>query len=606
MSNFLKYWKVWILVIMVASGMTALLVKSGPDRGVEIVFVSEGSPAKGIFHQGMAITNVNGAEISNIKDWLMETRDLRGDVYFLADGEEYNIKINDTLGVDVLDIQKLNLDMGLDLRGGTRVILKPKTSVSAEVVENIKQVLQTRANLYGLKEIKFKTITDLEKNNYIHVEASGVGSEIVNNLLASAGKFEAKVTKPVYLSGDSGELQLGENKHSVKVNDNATIEVDGKQLKSGDFFNLDNIKFQYINKTTTAALFIANVYEGKDIELVYSDPQRSGVIPTGKNSGYRFYFGVLVSTQGAERFAKVTSGIPSTPDSTGELFLQDSDIIIYLDDKPITTLRIGAELAGKPQTNPQISGGRETRKEALEEKLQLQTLLRSGSIPTSLEVVSTDIISPTLGSDFIKSAMYIGLFAGIGVLLVVFIRYRKIKVALPIFFISFSEVLLILGIAAINDSKIWAAVLGINLLIVIVAWWKKQDVDMFSALGAITIPLLGMGLSWTIDLPAIGGIIAAIGTGIDHQIIIADETIKGGSRKIYSLKEKIKAAFTIIFGSAATTVVAMLPLIFLVAEFVKGFAITTIIGIWVGISITRPAYAKIVEMTSKEHGLEAG
>ena len=98
-------------------------------------------------------------------------------------------------------------------------------------------------------------------------------------------------------------------------------------------------------------------------------------------------------------------------------------------------------------------------------------------------------------------------------------------------------------------------------------------------------------------------IIAAIGTGIDHQIIIADETISGEKRKIFGLKEKIKSAFFIIFGAAATMVAAMLPLIFLVAEFVKGFAITTIIGVWIGVSITRPAYAKIVEAFSKENTL---
>ena len=536
MGNLLTYWKVWVLVLLVVGSLVSLGLKGGPSKGVEVVFISENSPAKDIIKQGSVITNFNGADITNLNDWLIETKDAKGEVDLIADGEEYKLKINNTLGLDVLDIQKLNLDMGLDLRGGTRVILKPKTEISAEIVENIKQTLQTRANLYGLKEIKFKTITDLAKNNYIQIEASGVGSDIVNNLLASTGKFEAKVTKPVYLAGEAGELQVGEKKYPVSAT-NQTILVDNKNLNPGDKFELDKIKFQYANRTDSTALFLADVYEGKDIELVYSDPQRSGVIPSGTNS-YRFYFGVLVSQEGAERFAKVTADIPSIPDSSGELYLKDSEIIVYLDDKVVTNLRIGAELGGKPYTNPQISGGRETRKEALDEKLQLQTVLRSGSLPTGLEVVSTDIISPTLGSDFIKSAMYIGLFAGLSVFLIVFVRYRKLKVALPIFFVALSEVLLILGVAAINDGKIWLAILGINLIVVLLAWWKKKGVDMFSFLGAITIPLLGAGLSWTIDLPAIGGIIAAIGTGIDHQIIIADETIKGEARKIYGLKDK--------------------------------------------------------------------
>ena len=592
--EFLSHWKVWVLVLMVFASVITIAVKAGPRSGVEVAFISESSPAKNILAQGMVITEVNGIPVSNINDWFSATSKIKGDVAVIANGEERLLKVNDSIGLDVLDVQNLNLDFGLDLRGGTRVILKPRTNVSADTVENIKQTIQTRANLYGLKEIRFKTITDLSQNSYIQIEASGVGSDIVTNLLASTGKFQAKVSKPIYfLNNDSSEFQLGEKKYPVKQS-GQVLENEGKQIKPGESFELENINFQYLNRTANSAIFLADVYNGKDIELIHSDPQRSGVMQSGSKS-WRFYFGVLVSTQGADRFAKVTSGIPSVPEASGEKFLQDSEILIYLDDKLVTNLRIGSELGGKANTDPQISGGRPTRKEALEEKLQLQTLLRSGSIPTGLDIVSTDIISPTLGSGFIRSSAYVGLLAGVAVFLVVFLRYRKPKVALPMFFVSLAEVLIVLGVAAINDSRTWLIILGFNLILIIGAFWKKQEIDIFSVLGALTIPLLGAGLSWTIDLPAIAGIVAAIGTGIDHQIIILDETLHGESRKIYGLKDKIKVAFFIVFGAAGTMVAAMLPLIFLVGEFVKGFAITSIIGVWIGISVTRPAYARIVE-----------
>ena len=38
----------------------------------------------------------------------------------------------------------------------------------------------------------------------------------------------------------------------------------------------------------------------------------------------------------------------------------------------------------------------------------------------------------------------------------------------------------------------------------------------------------------------------------------------------------------------------------LVAGFVRGFAMTTVVGVLVGILVTRPAYAKIVEMGSQK------
>ena len=59
-------------------------------------------------------------------------------------------------------------------------------------------------------------------------------------------------------------------------------------------------------------------------------------------------------------------------------------------------------------------------------------------------------------------------------------------------------------------------------------------------------------------------------------------------------------AFFIIFGAAATTIVAMLPLTIVGIGFIKGFAITIIVGVLVGTLITRPAYARILEMTTKK------
>ena len=66
-----------------------------------------------------------------------------------------------------------------------------------------------------------------------------------------------------------------------------------------------------------------------------------------------------------------------------------------------------------------------------------------------------------------------------------------------------------------------------------------------------------------------------------------------------TIKQHIKSAFFIIFGAAATTIAAMIPLVFLGVGLVRGFAITTIIGVLTGILITRPAFATIVEILNK-------
>ncbi|MFH0956507.1 MAG: hypothetical protein V1813_01445, partial [Candidatus Aenigmatarchaeota archaeon] len=370
-------------------------------------------------------------------------------------------------------------------------------------------------------------------------------------------------------------------------------------------FTLEGIEFEVANMTSSEAILMGTVYKGDDIELIYTDPQHSGIVPAG--NFYSFYFTVLVSADGAERFAKVTSGIPSQLDmDSGEYYLKDAVIYLYLDGELQSTLRISSGLGGKAYSTPQIEGGRDTREEAAAEKMQLQTILRSGALPVSLETKSISIISPTLGSNFVESALLAAILAAGAVVTVIFVRYRKFKIAIPMVLTAFSEIVIILGISAAGtfDSAIWYGVLFIGVAIIALAWWKLHEFDIYAAIGAVLIPLIGLAsfLNWNMDLPAIGGIIAAIGTGIDQMVVIADETLSGGrkeeSKKIYGLKERIGKAFYIIFASAAVTVAALIPLLFVTAGiFIRGFVITTIIGILAGILIARPAYAKIVEMS---------
>ena len=143
-----------------------------------------------------------------------------------------------------------------------------------------------------------------------------------------------------------------------------------------------------------------------------------------------------------------------------------------------------------------------------------------------------------------------------------FIRYRNPVLVIPIIFTSIAELILILGVASI--------------------------------------------IKWNIDLAAIAGILAAIGTGVDDQIIITDEVLKKGEstkRTRTALKFKINNAFFIIFASTATLIAAMLPLAYVGFSrgatgigLLSGFAFTTILGVLIGIFITRPVYAKFIEL----------
>ena len=61
------------------------------------------------------------------------------------------------------------------------------------------------------------------------------------------------------------------------------------------------------------------------------------------------------------------------------------------------------------------------------------------------------------------------------------------------------------------------------------------------------------------------------------------------------LNERVKNAFYIITRNVAIAVIAMLPLFFSGVVEIVGFATSTILGAVLGLLISRPAYAAIIE-----------
>ena len=190
---------------------------------------------------------------------------------------------------------------------------------------------------------------------------------------------------------------------------------------------------------------------------------------------------------------------------------------------------------------------------SFEEAQQISINLRAGALPANLDIEggTTSFISPAQGENFRTNAVIVGILSVLTVSGVVFVRYREPKVALPMILTAFSEVLILLGFAAY--------------------------------------------LGYPLDLAVLAGFIAVIGTGVDDLIIIADEVMSQGevsSRKVFD--SRFKKAFWVIGVAAGTTIIAMSPLAVLSLGDLRGFAIFTILGVIVGVAITRPAYGDIL------------
>ena len=67
-----------------------------------------------------------------------------------------------------------------------------------------------------------------------------------------------------------------------------------------------------------------------------------------------------------------------------------------------------------------------------------------------------------------------------------------------------------------------------------------------------------------------------------------------------SLKQKMKRALVIILGAFFTGIASLIPLWWAGAGLLKGFAITTILGVSIGVFITRPAFSEIVKLILRD------
>ncbi|WP_435176595.1 preprotein translocase subunit SecD [Halorussus sp. AFM4] len=235
---------------------------------------------------------------------------------------------------------------------------------------------------------------------------------------------------------------------------------------------------------------------------------------------------------------------------------QDPGYCLYtvVDGEVVYAASMGPDLArtfrqGKFVQDPGFVMGTTNLSEARE----LQIHLNAGSLPASLNMDqgTSYYLAPSLAEEFKLYSLITGLVAVLAVSAVVFLRYGDPKVAAPMLVTALSEVVILLGFAA-----------------------------------AVKLPL---------DLSHIAGFIAVIGTGVDDLIIIADEVMSEGevnSSRVF--QSRFRKAFWVIGAAAATTIIAMSPLAVLSLGDLQGFAIVTILGVLIGVLVTRPAYGDIL------------
>lgn len=229
-------------------------------------------------------------------------------------------------------------------------------------------------------------------------------------------------------------------------------------------------------------------------------------------------------------------------------------IAIYLDGSPISVPTVNQEI-----TNGQavISG-----KFTLQEAKQLSERLNSGALPVPISLVNQQTVDASLG----KQSIYRTLFAGL------------------------------------------AGFLLISLFMVI--YYRLPGVMAVIALSIYILIVLSIFKIWpvTLTLAGVAGFILSIGIAVDANILIFERTreeLRLGIPLIRAIEQGFDRAWPSIRDSNSSSILTSLILIWFGTSFVKGFAVTLIIGIVVSlfsaITITRTLLRLLVRPSFEHH-----
>ncbi len=172
-----------------------------------------------------------------------------------------------------------------------------------------------------------------------------------------------------------------------------------------------------------------------------------------------------------------------------------------------------------------------------EEAADLALNLNAGSLPAGVEVLQEWSVGPSLGSDSIKEGMMSGVAGVIAVITVLLVYYRR---------------------SGINATL----ALILNAVILIAA------LSYFNA---------------TLTLPGIAGVVLTIGMAVDSNVLIFErirEELRAGKAVVAAVDAGFKKAFLTIIDTHVTTIVSCAILFLFGTGPVQGFAVTLVIGLF--------------------------
>lgn len=249
-----------------------------------------------------------------------------------------------------------------------------------------------------------------------------------------------------------------------------------------------------------------------------------------------------------------------------QIFLEFNDEGAALFEK-ITEKNIGKPLAifldnnliSAPTVSEKISGGRAqiTGRFTIQEAKQLVERFNAGALPAPINLVNQQTVGASFGRDSLEKMIWAGLYGTLAIIIFMIGYYRS------------------LGVFA-----------ALALLIYVVL-----------TLAAFKV------LSVTMTLAGIAGFILSIGMAVDANVLIFERTkeeLKRGLNYVTALEKGFERAWTSIRDSNFTTIITSVILFYFTSSFVKGFALTLLIGVVVSMFTAITVTRTLLKVFAKE------
>ena len=449
--------------------------------------------------------------------------------------------------------KKVNL--GLDLQGGSYLLLEINSDLLVEEkiqskVIPIKKLLKENDIKYTNFEInnssfnfkvddldKFELVFFSKKNNLVNPYIDNYRSHELDLKKMDNNNIEVLFSKFGLLSINNAALKqsieivrrriddVGTKEPTILQRGEKRILVELPGLKDPERIKellgkTAQLNFRLVKENSEFGTDELVSETGENIivskRIVMSGDNLVDAQPSIKNQQNEPTVSFTLDRLGAQKFGRATT------DNVGKR------LAIILDGKVISAPSINEPITSG---NGVISGNF-----SFQEATDLALLLRSGALPTPLEVVEERTVGPDLGEDSIKSGITSLVVGFILVILFMFYKYK------------------IFGLIA-NTALI------ANLMMLV---------------GVLTI------LEATLTLPGIAGIILTVGMAVDANVLIFErikEELKTEKSIIHAFDTGYSKAKITVLDANITTLIAAIILFAFGSGPVKGFAITLGIGI---------------------------